>query len=159
MVTTLLFDFARVFLFTKDKNYNGELNSLHGSLSATPGYKFFDHFTFNEELLDIVEKLKLKTELYMFTSGIIQEAHEVQIKINGLFKEVYSAEKLGLSKSDPLAYLQITNMMGKSQEEIIFIDDMSKNILAAQEANLTAILYTGNFQLINDLQKHINFTL
>ena len=159
MVTALLFDLARVFLFTKDKNYNGELNALHKNLLSKPEYKFHDHFVFNEELFDIAEKLKLKTELYMFTSGTIQEAPEVQIKINSLFKEIYSAEKLGFYKSDPLAYLRITGMMGKTQEEIVFIDDSSKNVLAAQEANLTAILYTGNFQLINDLQKHINFTL
>lgn len=159
MINTLLFDLSRVFLFTKDKSYKGELNDLHNNLSHDPKYKFLDYFAFNEELFDIAQKLKLKTELYMFTSGIIQEVPEVQTRINGLFKEIYSAQKLGLSKSDPRAYLEITSIMGKAQEEIVFIDDSSKNVLAAQEASLPAILYTGNFQLINDLQKHINFIM
>ena len=159
MITTLLFDFARVFLFAKDKNYKGELNALHKSLAVTPGYKFFDHFEFNEELLNITEKLKLKTDLYMFTSGVIQEVPEIQSKINNLFQEIFSAQKLGLFKNDPNAYLDIVGRIGKPQEEIIFIDDSSRNILAAQEANLQTILYTGNLQLVNELRQHINFII
>ena len=159
MVNTLLFDLARVFLFAKDKNYKGELNSLHRSLSGKPGYKFSEYFYFNEELFSITEKLKFKTELYMFTSGTIQEVADVQYKINGFFKEVYSAQKLGLSKKDPNAYLEIVAKIGKPQEDIVFIDDTKENILAAQEANLTTILYAGNFQLIEELRNHINFTL
>lgn len=159
MVTALLFDFSRVFLFAKDRNYNGELNALHKSLSAKPGYKFFEHFMFNEELFNIVEQLKYKTDIFMFTSGIIQEAPEVQAKINGLFKEVFSANKLGLPKNDPNTYFDLVGRIGKPQEEIVFIDDSSKNILAAQEANLSTILYTGNLQLVNDLKHYLNFTI
>lgn len=159
MTNTLLFDLARVFLFTKDKSYKGELNSLHRTLSGKPDYKFSDYFYFNEELFGITEKLKLKTELYMFTSGTIQEVPDVQYKINGFFKEVFSAEKLGLSKKDPNAYLEIVAKIGKPQEDIVFIDDARENILAAQEANLKTILYGGNFQLIQELKNHIKFTI
>jgi len=159
MAATLLFDFSRVFLFAKDKNYKGELNVLYKSLISKPDYKFFDHFIFNEELFGIAERLKLKTDLFMFTSGIIQEAPEIQTRLNGLFREIYSANKLGYSKSDPLAYTNIAGKIGTAQEEIIFIDDMTKNILAAQEANLKTILYSGNLQLLGELSRLINFTM
>jgi hypothetical protein len=36
---------------------------------------------------------------------------------------------------------------------------MTKNILAAQEANLKTILYSGNLQLLGELSRLINFTM
>ena len=159
MISALLFDFARVFLFAKDKNYKGELNALHKQLSPSPGYKFFDHFKFNEELLSYAEKLKTKVDLYMFTSGTIQETPEVQMKIVDLFKEIFSAQKLSLFKTDHGAYVDIATRMGKTPEEILFIDDAPSNILAAQEAQLSTILYSNNLQLMTELKNFINFTI
>jgi HAD superfamily hydrolase (TIGR01509 family) len=159
MISALLFDFARVFLFAKEKDYEGELNALHRQLSSSLDYKFFDHFEFNEELFGYVEQLKAKIDLYMFTSGTIQETPEVQIKIVDLFKEIFSAQKLCLSKTDPRAYIDIAASIGKAPEEILFIDDTPANILAAQEAHLSTILYSNNLQLMNDLKNFVNFTI
>lgn len=159
MITALLFDLSKVFLFAKDKSYTGELNSLHRQLNVDPNYKFFDHFEFNEELLGFVGKLKDKIDIYMFTSGTIQETPQVKMKIENLFKDIFSAEKLGIKKSDPESYITLAEQLGKSPEEILFVDDSPQNILAAQEANFQAVLYTNNLQFFEDIKNILNLTL
>lgn len=159
MITTLLFDLSKVFLFCKDKNYTGELNALHRKLVSDPDYKFFDHFEFNEELLSFVDKLKEKIDVYMFTSGTIQDTPEVRMKIGNLFKDILSAEKLGLKKNDPASYFTLSERIGKPQEEILFIDDSPPNLIAAQESHMPTLLYTDNIQLMADLKNFVDFTV
>jgi FMN phosphatase YigB (HAD superfamily) len=159
MITTLLFDLSKVFLFAKDKGYTGELNALHSKLKVDPNYKFFDHFEFNEELINYIKNFKENIDVYMFTSGTIQETPQVKMKIGNLFKDIFSAEKLNLPKTAPASYIALSEMIGKSPEEILFIDDSSENLTAAQKAQFSTILFTNNLQFVNDLKNFIDFTV
>ncbi len=53
MIKAIIFDFSRVLLDVKDKDYMGSLYGRHDELNQTGNYNLFDHFDLNEELLNL----------------------------------------------------------------------------------------------------------
>lgn len=141
MIKAFLFDFSRTILFPKDKNYGGELNALHKALSKQNDYNFLDHFKLDEGLLSYLETIKDKYELYIFTSGSIQNAPEIKSRLDKIFKKIFSAEGIGFSKKDPKAYEYISDQIGITPDEVIFVDDSEPNIEAAKQAKMNVFLY------------------
>lgn len=136
----------------KDKNYQGGLNLLHESLKSQKDYYFFEHFELNRELLDYLFKTKDKTPLFVFTKGTIQESGEIKEDVTRIFKQVYSTERTGLSKTDPESYKQIAKEIGVKPGEIFFTDDNKENIEAAEEAGLKVLQYKDNKSLFSALR-------
>ncbi len=151
MITTYLFDFSRVLLFPADQIYSGELNQKYKLIKDLPEFKFQENFRLNEELLSYLETIKNSKELYIFTSGFIQNDSYLQQRLQPLFKEIFSAGDLGLNKRDLYAYEVIAQKIGKPPSEILFIDDTPSNVEAAREAGLNGIVYT-NFE---ELKKYM----
>lgn len=153
MVTTLLFDFSRVLLFAKDKNYMEDLNPLNKKLlEENPNYDFLSYFELNQELLNFLEKIGDKFGIYMFTSGSVQNNPAVKPSLEKVFKMIISAEEIGVSKKDPSGYLEALKKINKQPSEVLFIDDSETNIKAASEAGLNTFLFKGNTELLNKLK-------
>lgn len=143
MITTILSDFSNVILFAKEKKYSGTLNNLNKDLTEkSANYNFYDYFEFNEELLSLYRKLKNKYSINLFTKGTIQNLPEVKEKLGNLFDSIFSSLDLNINKNDPSSYSLIARKLGKNPSEILFIDDMIKNIEAAKKAGLATIHYT-----------------
>lgn len=155
MISTLLFDFSRVLLDVKDKNYTGLLNDLHRKKSKHPDYNFFDYFGLNVELLNFLDQLKGKYPLYIFTSGSVQNVPVVRKRLDQIFRKIYSSEELGLNKKDPQSYLIIAKDLNKNPNEILFTDDQLENIQAAEAANLLTIHFDSNRQFINEIPQFV----
>lgn len=155
MITTLLFDFSRVLLNAKDKNYSGLLNDLHKEMSQKPNYNFFDYFELNEKLLNLLDILKNKYPLYIFTTGSVQNIPAVRKRIDPIFRKIYSSEELGLNKKDPRSYLFIVKDLNKSPDEILFTDDQLENVNAAVTAGLLAIRFLSTDKFIGKLRKFV----
>lgn len=155
MVTALLFDFSRVLLDVKDKEYKGFLNDLHKKMSEQPGYKFFDYFELNNDLMSFLDKLKDKYPLYIFTTGSVQDVPDVRKKIDLVFKKIYSSEELGWNKKDPNSYLSIAKDLNQKPSEILFTDDQSENIMAATTANFVTIKFDSNKQFMQDVSQYV----
>ena len=153
MVNTLLFDFSRVILFPKDKAYIGDLNPLHAELRKNTGYRFLDYFELNTDLMRFLREIKSKYELYIFTSGSIQDAPEIQPELRGIFAKVYSAERIGYSKRDPASYKFIAGDLHKKPDEILFVDDAATNIQAAKTAGLETLLFTSTQDAIAKIKQ------
>ncbi len=151
MISALLFDFSRVLLFPKDASYKGGLNDLYRTLSKKH-FNFFDHFSLNSELLEKIEYLQGSFLCSVFTSESIQDAPEVKPILEKIFKEIYSAEKFALKKTDPSAYLFIANNLNIHPSNILFIDDKEENLKAAEKAGLKTHLFVSNQELINTLE-------
>lgn len=156
MITTYISDLSRVLLFPKDPKYQGELNAKYKEMKNTPNFSFFDYFSLNEELLEYLNKNKSKFELYIFTSGSIQNAPEIKNRLSTIFKGILSAEELGISKKEPRAYTSIAEIIKKDPQELLFIDDTIENILAALEAKLNIVHYLDNQSLISSLEGDLN---
>ena len=155
MIKAIICDFSRVLLFPKDKNYTGSLNELHRKKAVIDNYNLHHHFQLNTELIEYLQNVKTKQDLYLFTSETIQEAPELQPVLKETFIQIFSAIKLGISKKDPRAYKNITENINLSPHEVLFIDDTKENITAAKEAGLNVILYTDNKQLFLDLNNYL----
>ncbi len=155
MITTLLFDLARVLLFPTDKTYKGGLNALHKNLSKEQNYSFLSTFELNKELLNYLNTIKSIKELYIFTSGSIQNAQEIRGELDSIFRKIFSAEELGFSKKDPHVYTRIAESIGKNPEEILFIDDSLENIESAKKAKLKTLHFHGAEELMEYLNKNV----
>ncbi len=153
MITQILFDFSRVLLFPKDGNYKGMLNDLYRKIIKKQGYKFFDYFELNNELLQFMNKLKSKYTLSIFTTDIIQKDPALREILNNNFKNIFAANDLGISKKDPDAYKLIADKLECRLNEIIYVDDNLKNVEAAQSVGTLAIHYISDDNLIKELEK------
>ncbi len=154
MITTLLFDFSNTLLFAKDKNYSGGLNKLHKELLAKEqNYNFWNNFELNDELINFLETVKTKFNLYIFTSGSVQNTPVVRERLDKIFSEVYSAEELNVSKKDPEAFLLISKLVKALPNEILFIDDDKQNLEAAGQAGLNTILFKSNIEVIKNINE------
>jgi len=92
MKRILLFDFSRVLLHPKNKNYTDSLNDLYKSLLQRKQYDFFEHFSLNTELLAFLKPLKQRYPLYILTSDVIQDAREIRKALHEIFTEIFSAK-------------------------------------------------------------------
>jgi HAD superfamily hydrolase (TIGR01509 family) len=154
MKRTFIFDFSRVILFPKDKLYEGKLNPLNQELKSEKGdsYNILDHFELNTRLLDLVKQLKAKGyPVMVFTSGVIQNEHDIRAQIDPVFDSILSGKDFAKTKSDPEAYRMLLGYIEKQADEVVFIDDSPANIQAANSIGLTAILYTT----VNELEKEL----
>ena len=147
MITTLISDFSKVLLFVKNKAFNGKLNALNKRLAEEMGdYPFFDYFRLNTELLDFYTLLnkKYSISLHIFTTGTIQEKTQLQPFLQPLFRTVFSAHSMRVSKEDPQSYVELAKKVGAKPHEVIFVDDQQVNCDAAQKASMNTVLYSDN---------------
>ena len=158
MIKVCIFDLSRTLLFPADKNYSGSLNKLYRELKDKPDFRFSEHYCLDEEILKFAQELneKYKCDLCVFTSGSIQNDPAIKPRLDSIFKEIFSAEKLGVDKSELDAYIKLPELVGYKSDEIIYIDDMQENVEKARSAGLRAFTYTNVKNLREDIHKHFD---
>ena len=130
MITTLIFDFSRVLIFSKDRSFSGSLNKILKTIQqSTKKITVLDHYVLNTDLLEYADSLKLDYNLYIFTLGRLHEPKEIKKHIDPIFKKIFNAIDLNFSKEDPESYKSIANMIGEKPESIIFIDDDQDEVI------------------------------
>lgn len=151
MIKALITDFSGVLLFPTDDSYSGGLNDLHEKLSELADYDFWKHFRLNEDLLSFLRTLGEKVNLYVFTTGRIQDHPVLQPKLNGVFKKIFSGGDLGLKKTDPKSYEALAREIHLKPEEILYIDDKQENLDAAKKAGFGVVHFESNEVVVKDL--------
>lgn len=68
---------------------------------------------------------------------------------------VYSHE-VGLAKPDPRAYELVTRRLGVRPEEVLFLDDVEANVVAAQALGWHAVLHLDTAASITEMQHIID---
>jgi HAD superfamily hydrolase (TIGR01549 family) len=138
----ILMDLGKVILFPKE-DLAGKMNSRHKELLETQGedYPFFDYFGVNEGLLDLLEDLKERYQIYMITEGKIQNHPPLRKRLERVFNynNIFSTGERGLDKKTPEAYEYVVKKLGVDPEEVLFVDDSSTNIQAASQVGLQTI--------------------
>jgi FMN phosphatase YigB (HAD superfamily) len=153
MITSLVFDFSFVLLFSKDASYTGKLNDLNDKLSAEENYEPLDYFRVNDELIYFLKQYKNEYTFYIFTAGKMHKLPSLHNKLNVVFSQYLSESDVGLPKSNPEAFTKLSQMINMNVDEILFIDDKIENVNAATQAGMKAIQYLNNDQLKFDLSK------
>lgn len=158
MIKLLLSDFSRVLLFPLDQNYSGSLNELHTKRLLDPTYTFFDTFSLNTQFLDWMMQAKQSHHLHigMFTSETIQEYALLQPFLSPVFDVVFSAKKLGISKSDPQAYTDLCANRNVLPSETLYIDDAIPNVVAARSAGLHVVQFLSTSQTTTHVEALLN---
>lgn len=64
---------------------------------------------------------------------------------------IYSHEE-GVAKPDPRIYAIACERLGVRPEEMVFLDDVERNVAAAAEHGIHAVLFRDNAQAISDIQ-------
>jgi HAD superfamily hydrolase (TIGR01509 family) len=146
----LVIDFSRVLIFPKQDGVES-LNNHHLALSQQPDYRLLDHFYLNQELLSYLAKLKPVVPVYVFTDGALHELPELAGDLKDIFKQMHTVDSLGVSKKDPEAYIVLADKLGYAPQDLMFIDDKSANVGAANTAGLQAVQYQSNSQIITAL--------
>lgn len=156
MIKSIISDFSRVILFPKNLTYSGGLNALHKKLNKQKNYNIFDYFYLNDELLSFYKKIKRKVNIYIFTTGTIQNEPKLQKKLSPIFKKITTVQDISFQKNNPEAYLALANMFGIKEEETVFVDDKYENIRAAGTTNVKVIQYKSAGQTIKKIEELLN---
>jgi 2-haloacid dehalogenase len=69
-----------------------------------------------------------------------------------LFDDIVVSGAVGVAKPDPAIFDVLRERVGRPLEECVFVDDGPKNVAAAAEAGLDAILFTDTGHLRDDLR-------
>ena len=150
MMKAVITDFSRVLLFPKDDTFKSGLNALNNQLlDKNPDYDFWQYFKVNNELLNYYKSLNIP--VYIFTSETIQDHPAVKNLFGSIFKDVFSAKKLGLNKKEARTYKHLAKILDHTPSEIFYIDDNHDNFTAAKKAGCKAILLKSNDDVVGKL--------
>lgn len=155
-IKAIISDFSRVILLPKDPQLQGSLNEYHKQNSTYEDYVFWDHFVLNNELLNYYEVLKQKFEIYLFTSGNIQETSEIRTKLFGKFEAIFKVEDDKIEKKFSEAYTKLAEKINRKPEEILYVDDLEVNIEAAKLSGMLTHQYIDNQTLMLFFQTILN---
>lgn len=158
MISTIVFDLSRTLLFPKNKNYKGELNGLYKEVSGDTDFNFFNYFYLDAETLSFLEILKDKCDLYIFTTGSIQNDPKIKKRLLSIFKRIFSAEEMKLFKKDPKSYKEISKALNRSPQEIVYVDDSKENLEAARLADFNVVLFSNYSSLRKSLEFYLSST-
>ena len=118
-ITTILLDLCRVILFPVDISYKSELNFLYKKLVGDYDYSFKNNFRIDTQMINYLQILKNKKDLYMFTSGTIQNSPEIKDMLDSIFIKIFSADEMGYRKNDPKVFLTIAKLINNKPQEIL----------------------------------------
>ena len=154
----LLMDLGEVILYSKE-DLPGKMNPKHKQLVKEQGveYPFFDYFSVREGVLSLLEDLKDKYRIYMITEGVIQNNLLLKKELERVFdyKNIISTGALGLSKQSPEAYKRVVVRLRIKPEKILFVDDSTENIKAAESVGLQTIQFESEVQVIAEMKQKL----
>ncbi len=150
MLKAIVSDFSRVVLLPINPQYTGGLNALYQNLKRQEQLDFWKYFQLNRGLLVWYQTISDRVDLYLFTAEYIQEDSAVQHEL-AFFREIFSAARLKLKKSESQAYRTIAGMIGYQPEHILYIDDRQENCDVAQKTGMAVLRYESNEQIMRDI--------
>lgn len=146
MIKNIIFDLSYTLVFRIDGSHE-TLNDYHDQISNSPDFQFYDHFYIHQTTFELLRKLSITKNLLVLTSGDFQEDPAFRPLLDDIFKKVYSAQSIGISKSDPTIYRHVLSAENLQPHETLFIDDLQKNIKAAEVIGLKTHRYTDENEL------------
>ena len=117
--------------------------------------EFIKNYNRNEDVFDIVKKLKQNGYKVAVLSNTVKPHADYQNKIGiyQMFDPVILSHEVGIKKPDPEIYKYVLKILKLKAEEVFFTDDDIKNVEAGAELGMHAILFENAKQLEDDLIK------
>jgi len=79
--------------------------------------------------------------------------HNYDLGYYGIFDHVFLSHELKMRKPDKEIFYYVLEKLSIKPEEAVFIDDMRRNVLAANEIGIYGLLYTNTSMLVKELRK------
>jgi len=108
----------------------------------------------NEELINLIKKLKNKYKLYIMTNTLKPHYdHWKTFCLDKHFQRIFRSDKDHFIKPELNSYRLVVKEIKAKPEECVFIDDLEENIKGAKTVGIKGIVYKNNGQLKQDLEK------
>lgn len=130
-------------------------------LSAAELAAFEEQFwagdTLDLELVEFIRSLRprYKTGLLSNAWDNLRETLASRWQILDIFDEIAISAEMKMVKPDRRAYAYITARLGVAPEEAIFVDDMPRNIEAAEAAGLRGVRFITTTQTLADIRARL----
>jgi putative hydrolase of the HAD superfamily len=113
-------------------------------------------FTPKEDVINLVAELKSKYPIFLISN--INQLHYEYLsghhpQVFTLFKRLILSYQVKSVKPEPAIYQELQRAAGVSYNQIIYIDDRTDLIEAANRLGLQSILFTDYKRLVKDLAK------
>lgn len=155
------------FISPTEKAYTrGEITSREfykhsvQALKVPVTYKVFsdywnDIFWENEGMDDVLKKLKKNYPLYLIsnTNKLHFDYIKKNFKILRHFKKTFPSHEVGHRKPSAKIYETVLKTVKLKPEETVFVDDIEKFVVGAQDCGMHAIQFKTPLQLVRDLRK------
>lgn len=129
MIKLILFDLYNVLYFPREERVNEEIVEFLKVHNAE--YRF-----------GLLSAVRIDLETWL-------ENHELK----KYFQFVKTTEQLDMNKAESDIYEMVVNSFELKPDEVLFIDDLSENILAAKKAGLQTLRYVSNKTLAIQLNE------
>lgn len=148
---------AMVGLITVEEHWRNVGESL--GIPADELVNFLERFWSSDaidfSLIGIIKQLKAnyKTGVLSNAWGDLREIMANRWNITSAFDDIVISAEVGLAKPNPQIYQLTADRLGILPGEIIFIDDLARNIQAAQEIGFRTIQFITRAQVLRDLTR------
>lgn len=117
MIKFILFDFYNVLYFPKTKEFNTELFEFMADHNREMGFGILS--AVNADLGEWLQKHDYKK----------------------YFQFIKTSAELGLPKTDPGVYQMVVSALELKPQQVLMVDDLSSNLIAATQAGLATLRY------------------
>lgn len=113
-----------------------------------------------EGMPELVEHLSAEHALSMLsnTNELHFEYARAEFPVVSMFRNHFLSYKIGALKPSPEIYAHVVRSLGQHPSELLFIDDLEKNVEGARRAGMQSILFRNVNSLKSELTK-MGFTV
>lgn len=133
-----------------------ELNGQMGISLTLEEFRQIWNSTFHENpaMAALLQSLAARLPLYLISNTNEEHYNHLQGTFNVArhFQQLILSYEIGSSKPETRIYQEIFLRSGLPPENILFVDDLEPNILAARSLGIQAIQFTGVDNLKNELK-------
>lgn len=137
--------------FSNETEFRKRLSELSGLPVEEINTKL-DSSVLDERMLDVIRRYKPKYKIGML-SNIAPDRLQRYFSPEQLtlFDTLALSYEIGVMKPNPEAYEIAAAKLGVSLDECVFVDDLERNIVAAEELGMKTIVFTDFAQFEQDI--------
>lgn len=111
----------------------------------------------NEPLLEYFELLGSRCRTAILSNSFVgaRERENARYGYEARCELVIYSHEEGLEKPDPRFYLLVCQRLGVEPTQVVFVDDVEVNVVAARDLGMRGVLFQDTDQTIADIEDHL----
>lgn len=111
----------------------------------------------NLELAAFLGGLRPRYKTALLSNSFVgaRREEEARFHFSAITDDIIYSHEVGVSKPDQRIYAVTCERLGARPEEIVFLDDVERNIAAASASGFHAVLFQHNAQAIMEIEGHL----